>query len=111
MAIPGYLLIVGGLFFLWVSALGLIRMPDFYTRMHAGTKGTTLGALLVLGGVAWLAPLWAPKLLLLGLFILLTNPLSSSVLARAAHHDGTPTAPMACDAYAEHRANQGEAPR
>ena len=97
----GYLLMAGGLFFFWVSGLGLIRMPDFFTRMHAGTKATTLGSLLVLLGAACVEPAWAPKLLLLALFILLTNPLSASVLARAAYRSGTDTLPMTEDAYAQ----------
>ena len=105
----GYLLMAGGLFFFWVSGLGLIRMPDFFTRMHAGTKATTLGSLLMLLGAACLEPAWAPKLLLLALFVLLTNPLSASVLARAAYRSGTDTLPMAHDAYAE-RGSKGPEP-
>lgn len=97
----GYVLIVGGLVFFWISGLGLIRMPDFFTRMHAGTKATTLGSLLTLLGAACLEPLWAPKLLILALFILLTNPLSASVLARAAYRSGTDTVAMTHDARAE----------
>lgn len=100
----GYLLMTGGLFFFWVSGLGLIRMPDLFTRMHAGTKATTLGSLLMLLGAAALEPAWAPKLLILALFTLLTNPLSSSVLARAAYRSGTDTVAMAHDAYAERAA-------
>ncbi|AGA91139.1 monovalent cation/proton antiporter, MnhG/PhaG subunit [Thioflavicoccus mobilis 8321] len=96
----GYLLMAGGLFFFWVSGLGLIRMPDFFTRMHAGTKATTLGSLLMLLGAACLVPAWAPKLLILAVFTLATNPLSSSVLARAAYRSGTDTVTMAHDACA-----------
>jgi multicomponent Na+:H+ antiporter subunit G len=105
----GYLLTAGGLFFFWVSGLGLIRMPDFFTRMHAGTKATTLGSLLVLLGVACLQPLWAPKLLLLVAFILLTNPLSGSVLARAAQRTGTDTVAMQHDACAERETRRAQA--
>jgi len=71
-----------------VSAIGLLRMPDIYTRMHVGTKSTTIATLLVLIGALFFEPTWALKLLLLAAFILLTNPLSSSVIARAAHKDG-----------------------
>jgi len=98
----GYLLMGAGLFFFWVSGIGLIRMPDFFTRMHAGTKGTTLGSLLMLLGAACVEPQWAPKLLVLAVFTLLTNPLSASVLARAAYRSGTDTVPMDHDAYAGH---------
>lgn len=97
----GYLLMITGLFFFWVSGLGLIRMPDFFTRMHAGTKATTMGSLLLLLGAACLQPDWAARFLLLALFVLLTNPLSSSVLARAAHRSGTDALAMDHDACAE----------
>ncbi len=63
-------------------------MPDIYTRMHAGTKATTMGIILVILGAVCMEPSWAWKLILLAVFILLTNPLSSSVIARASHSDG-----------------------
>lgn len=97
----GHALLAAGLFFFWVSGLGLIRMPDVFTRMHAGTKATTLGALLTLLGAACLQPDWAAKLLLLAVFILLTNPLSASVLARAAYRTGTVGMTLKVDACAE----------
>ena len=84
----GYILIFFGVMALVVSGIGLIRMPDVYTRMHVGTKTTTIGILLVIFGAIVIEPLWAFKLILLAIFILLTNPLSSSVIARAAHSDG-----------------------
>nr|WP_280818846.1 monovalent cation/H(+) antiporter subunit G [Thiorhodococcus minor] len=99
----GYALMLAGAFFFWVSGLGLIRMPDVFTRMHAGAKATTMGSLLTLAGAACVAPEWAPRLLLLALFILLTNPLSSSVLARAAHRSGTQGARLAQNAYADRK--------
>lgn len=101
LAYLGYVLMIVGLFFFWVSGLGLIRMPDLFTRMHAGTKSTTMGSLLVLLGAACVHPEWAPRFLLLAIFILVTNPLSSSVLARAAYRSGTDTVPMAHDALGE----------
>ena len=64
-----------------------------YNRIQAGTKATTLGTLLSLAGVAFLYPEWTLKLLLIGVFLLFTNPLSSQVLARAAHRGGAPQAP------------------
>ena len=84
----GYLLIFFGVMAFLVSAIGLVRMPDVYTRMHVGTKTTTIGILLVIVGVIFIEPSWAFKLILLAIFIFLTNPLSSSVIARAAHKDG-----------------------
>ena len=83
--ILGGLLLAAGAAFLLFGGLGLVRMPDVFNRIQAGTKATTLGTLLSLIGVACMRPDWAPKLLLIGLFLLFTNPLSSQVLARAAH--------------------------
>ena len=90
--ILGGLLLLGGTLFLLLGGLGLVRMPDAYNRIQAGTKATTLGTLLSLAGVACLQPEWALKLLLIGVFLLFTNPLSSQVLARAAHRGGAPKA-------------------
>lgn len=81
----GFFIIFLGAVLLIISAIGLLRMPDTITRMHTGTKASTLGSLLVILGAIFLEPsLWF-KLSLLGLFILLTNPLSSSILARSTY--------------------------
>ncbi len=84
----GGLLLVSGAAFLFFGGLGLVRMPDLFNRIQAGTKTTSLGTLLTLAGIACLQPGWWPKLFLIGVFILSTNPLSSQVLARAAHRSG-----------------------
>jgi multicomponent Na+:H+ antiporter subunit G len=84
----GALLLLAGTLFLLLGGIGLVRMPDIYNRIQAGTKATTLGTLLSLLGVAFLQPAWSLKLLLIGVFLLFTNPLSSQVLARAAHRIG-----------------------
>ena len=89
----GALLLVSGATFLLFGGLGLLRMPDVYNRIQAGTKATTLGCLLVLAGAACLQPEWGAKLLLIGVFLLFTNPLSSQVLARAAHRSGAEKSP------------------
>lgn len=86
--IIGALCILGGTSFLLLGGLGLVRMPDVYNRIQAGAKTTTLGTLLSLFGVALMHPEWALKLLLIGVFLLFTNPLSSQVLARASHRSG-----------------------
>lgn len=88
--ILGGLLLVAGATFHLFGGLGLVRMPDVFNRIQAGTKATTLGTLLSLAGFACLRPDWAIKLFLIGLFVLFTNPLSSQVLARAAHRSGIP---------------------
>ena len=77
-----------GSVFLFLGALGLLRMPDVYNRMQAGTKSTTLGTLLTLVGIGLAEPAWLVKLLVLVMFVLLTNPISSNVLLRAAHDKG-----------------------
>jgi len=89
LTILGGLLMVAGALFLLLGGLGLVRMPDVFNRIQAGTKATTLGTMLTLVGMACLQPDWVLKLLLIGLFILLTNPLSSQVMARAAHRTGS----------------------
>ncbi|MEA3315252.1 MAG: monovalent cation/H(+) antiporter subunit G [Campylobacterota bacterium] len=77
----GYIIIFLGSCFLLLSSIGLFRMPDTFSKIHAGTKSTTLGTILVVLGCIFLEPsLWL-KLSLLIVFILLTNPLSSSILA------------------------------
>ncbi len=84
----GYIFIFLGVSAFLISAIGLVRMPDFYTRMHAGTKATTIGIIFIITGAICIEPTWIWKLLLLAIFILLTNPLSSSVVARATHSTG-----------------------
>ncbi len=82
----GYMTIFLGVLAFLVSAIGVLRMPDVFTRIHAGTKASTMGIVLVLIGAALIQPTWSFKLLLLLIFIFLTNPLSSSVIARAKHN-------------------------
>ncbi len=94
LALIGGVLLVAGAAFLLLGGLGLVRMPDVFNRIQAGTKATTLGTLLSLAGIACLQPAWALKLALIGLFILFTNPLSSHVLARAAHRSGADKSPL-----------------
>ncbi|SDI84569.1 monovalent cation/H(+) antiporter subunit G [Aliiruegeria lutimaris] len=91
-----------GTVFLALAGLGLRRMPDTYTRIQAGTKATTLGTILALVGAALIMPEWTVKLALIALFLMFTNPLSSQVLARAAHRAGVPaTRETRTDALAE----------
>ncbi|MCG7871073.1 MAG: monovalent cation/H(+) antiporter subunit G [Candidatus Thiodiazotropha lotti] len=75
-------LVIGAAFTLF-GAIGLIRMPDVYNRIQAGTKAVTLGSLCLLIGIALLYPAWWSKLLVIGVLILITNPLGSSTIARA----------------------------
>tara|TARA_B100000614_G_scaffold235605_1_gene232477 strand:- start:820 stop:1158 length:339 start_codon:yes stop_codon:yes gene_type:complete len=86
----GSIIALVGSAFLFLASLGLIRMPDVYNRMQAGTKATTLGSMLVFAGFVLVMPQSWPRLVLLILFIFLTNPLSSHALARSAHIQGVP---------------------
>ena len=88
----GALLTLAGSMFLFLGALGIVRMPDIYNRMQAGTKATTLGNILTLFGLGLLMPQWLPKIILLILFVLITNPISTHALARASHRAGIPLA-------------------
>ncbi|PLX05963.1 MAG: cation:proton antiporter [Marinilabiliales bacterium] len=81
----GAIIVLLGSIFLFLGALGLVRMPDLFNRIQAGTKASTLGTMLTLLGIIFLNPDWTGKLVILILFVLITNPISSHVLARAAH--------------------------
>ena len=100
----GGLLLVGGAAFLLFGGLGLVRMPDIYNRIQAGAKTTTLGTLLTLAGAACLQPAWSLKLLLIGVFLIFTNPVSAQVLASTAHRRGAAKSPLTkVDRLAEER--------
>ncbi len=73
-----------------IGGLGLIRFPDFYTRLHAAGMTDTLCALLIIGGLILQAGLsiLTVKLALILLFLLFTAPTASHALARAATVDG-----------------------
>ncbi len=88
----GSILVLLGAFFHFSAGLGMLRMPDVYTRMQAGTKASTLGNALILIGIAVYHPGWSLKLLILIYFVFMTNPVSSHALARAALAIGIPMA-------------------
>lgn len=90
--IIGAILVLSGSIFIFLGALGLVRMPDIFNRIQAGTKASTLGTFLSLIGLLLITPEWWGKLILLMIFILITNPVSSHILARAAHFIGVPLA-------------------
>jgi multicomponent Na+:H+ antiporter subunit G len=71
---------------MFAAAIGVLRFPDFYTRLHAAGKGDTLGQGLILLGLAVSAGTgWVSfKLLLIILFIFIFNPTSTHALARGA---------------------------
>lgn len=83
-------LLAAGSFMVLVGALGLLRMPDFYTRMHAAGVTDTLGADLILLGLMVQAgfSLVTVKLLLIGAFLFFTSPTSTHAIANAAYTAG-----------------------
>lgn len=88
MTVIGDLFLVIGAAFIAIGSLGLVRMPDVYNRLQAGTKAATLGALAVLLGILFHHPDWWAKLLVIAGFVLFTNPVGSSTIARAARLTG-----------------------
>jgi len=85
-----YALLITGSFLSLTFAIGLLRFPDFYTRMHAaGVSDTLCAALIVLGLVLQAGiSLVTLKLLFILLFLWFTSPTASYALARAAHRAG-----------------------
>ena len=86
------LLVSLGVFFLVAGAVGLIRFPDFYTRMHAAGKCDTLGSLLVLTGLAVHQgfDLTSVKLIIVAVLIFVTSPTATHAIARAATRNQVP---------------------
>ncbi|QDV35839.1 monovalent cation/H(+) antiporter subunit G [Tautonia plasticadhaerens] len=115
--------VVLGSAFMFLGALGLARLPDFYHRIHPPTKTTTFGLAFLLVGVAVAVPRVdvITKACLAVLFIAMTAPVSSHLLIRAAYRRGVPsgTPPVpdeyrdACDRHGggpEPGAEPGEGP-
>ncbi len=86
----GILLISLGTLFLLIGSIGVVRLPDFYTRTHAMTKPDTMGLILTMSGLALLNG-WninSLKLFLVVVFVAMANPATSHALARAAYRNG-----------------------
>ncbi len=84
----GSFFVLLGSVFLFLGALGIYRMPDVYNRLQAGTKSSTLGAMSMLLGIGFLQPDWMVKMIVIIIFIAVSNPLSSHALARGAYRAG-----------------------
>ncbi len=80
--------ILGGLFFIVVGSIGVLRFPDVYTRLHAAGMTDTMGAGLVLVGLSFQEGLTliTVRLLMIWAFLLFTSPIATHALARAALH-------------------------
>src|SRR6056297_2282359 len=88
MHIAGTIITGIGVVFLLLGSLGIFRMPDVYNRVQAGTKCTTLGSFLTIIGVGIMEPTWFWKTLIIALFVLISNPISSHALGRASRKKG-----------------------
>ena len=98
-----------GVFFNVLAGVGLLRFPDVYTRLHAGTKCTTFGSIFVIGSVILIGlkswwfenDLNGSVLAIHSIFaliaILLTNPVGAHAIARAAHRSGVMPAQAVID--------------
>ncbi|MCH8467752.1 MAG: monovalent cation/H(+) antiporter subunit G [Roseinatronobacter sp.] len=79
------LFLIAGAGFVLIAAIGIVRLPDLLTRMHASTKAGTLGALLVLVGLAIHVGTGevVSKVVATSLFLLLTAPIAAHMIGRA----------------------------
>ena len=87
--ITAVLILVGGAFTIF-AGIGVMRLPDVYTRMHAATKVGTLGSGLIVAGVAiyFGQPGVVMQCILIVLFLLLTAPIGAHMIGRAALRTG-----------------------
>ena len=87
-----FILAGGGSLFVLLAAIGLLRMPDLFTRMHPSSKAATLGTVLILIGIALYFEngAIAVRALLICLFLFLTAPVASHIIARAGFLSGVP---------------------
>lgn len=83
-------MLAAGVIFVLAGAIGVIRLPDFYTRMHAAGVTDTLGAELIMFGLILQAGFSAVslKLALIGVFVFLTSPTATHAVANAAYRAG-----------------------
>jgi len=90
--IASWVLLISGSFFVIVGGIGLLRLPDFYTRVHAASITDTVGAWLIILGLLLQVEhtLVGIKLIMILLFLILTSPLSSHALTKAAYYRETP---------------------
>lgn len=90
MKLVAVLFLMAGFFFTLVAAIGVVRLPDFYTRLHAAGKGDTLGLALSLVGLAIYQgfSLTSMKLIMIVILVFIANPIGTHVLCRAAYKSG-----------------------
>ena len=84
------LFLAGGAFFLLASAIGMLRLPDFYCRLHASGNSETLGVMLSFMGLVIYEglTLTSLKMIMIFLLIFLGNPIGTHILSKAAYKSG-----------------------
>ncbi len=91
------ILIISGLFFFTTGTIGMLRFPDFYTRIHSASKCDTLGVFLLLAGVSVYniadgltlsSLLVSIKIMLIAFFIFVANPTACHAITKAAFEAG-----------------------
>ncbi|MGM0471422.1 MAG: monovalent cation/H(+) antiporter subunit G [Bacillota bacterium] len=84
----GYLFVIKGTFFFIITTIGMIRFDDFYIKLHISSKCLTAGGISLLIGIIILEGLtfYSLKLLLIIIFLVITNPVATHALARAAYY-------------------------
>jgi len=84
------ILLLAGTFFVAVAAVGVMRLPDLYTRMHAAAKAGAFGGSLILLAVLLVMASWAVsfKIVLIVLFFYASTPVASHMIGRAAYFTG-----------------------
>ena len=84
--VMSWLLIIGGTFFVIIGAIGTLRFPDFWARLHAASVTESAGVILLLSGLCIQAGLTLVtfKLLIIGVFLFITGPTSTHAIANAA---------------------------
>ena len=88
----GYALMAIGCACSVIGAIGIVRFPDFYNRVHADTVVVVGGSMLLMfgAGISGGVDVFTLKAVVIALFVFFTNPVSSHALARAAHKSGVP---------------------
>jgi len=106
----GLVLIVIGLLFDVFGCIGLVRLPDIYTRLQAATKSVTLGTCMILIGAcvfSGLGPTGVKALICMG-FVLITSPTAAHAIARGAYKFGVKLEePTVVDRYSTARSEEG----
>jgi len=96
MDIISMVLIASGFVFFFATSLGLVRLPDFYCRMHAAGKGDTLSTVLILAGLALYnlghfsgeTLLVSVKIMFIAVFIFMASPTATHAIIDAGYHSG-----------------------